>query len=147
MTTATADAAATELVITRSFDATPEQVFDAWCSPKLAKWIGPGKVRAEVEMMEARVGGRYRIKMNTPDGATPMVGGVYREITRPTRLAFTWTWEHEKHEMLITLSFRAVGKKTEMTLHQQNIASAERRDNHKQGWGGSFDKLAEFLAG
>jgi hypothetical protein len=33
-----------------------------------------------------------------------------------------------------------------MTLLHENFANAERRDSHKNGWTGSFEKLAECLA-
>ena len=143
-----ADASVPPLVMTRTFDAPPERVFDAWLSgADLGQWIGPRGVRAEAQTLEARVGGRYRIVMHTPDGVNPAVGGVYRELKRPSRMVFTWVWEHEKHETLVTLTFKPVGKKTEMTLRHEGFAAVERRDSHNNGWTGSFDKLAEFLAG
>src|SRR5688572_22323983 len=86
--------ASTTLVMKRSFDAPREKVFDAWMDPKqLGKWMGPSGVRAEAPLLEPKVGGRYRIVMHLDSGATPAVGGVYREIARPDRLVFTWAWE------------------------------------------------------
>jgi uncharacterized protein YndB with AHSA1/START domain len=135
------------LELKQVFDASPEEVFSAWLDAgRIAKWMGPKGVQAEAQVLEPRVGGRYKIFMRTPDGANPTVGGVYREIERHRRLVFTWTWEHDKQETLITLNFRAVGKKTEMTLLHENFANTERRDSHKHGWTGSFEKLAECLA-
>ncbi len=135
------------LVLTRTFDAPPQRVFGAWLDPaQIEKWIGPRGVRGETQLLEPRVGGRYRIQMRTPDGSDPVVSGVYREIVPPSRLVFTWTWEHERHEMLISVTFRAAGRETEMTLRQENFASAERRDSHGHGWTGSFDKLAEMYS-
>jgi uncharacterized protein YndB with AHSA1/START domain len=142
------------LLITRTFNAPRERVFDAWTDPKqIAKWIGPRTVRPEVKEMSAKAGGRYRIHMRRDDGADgPMVGGQYREIVRPERLVFTWMWEsahpmgHEGHETTITLTFRDIGGKTEMTLRQEIFDSKDSRDSHNQGWTASFDKLAEMLA-
>ena len=70
-----------------------------------------------------------------------------RKMTYNSRLVFTWVWQHDKQETLVTLSFRALGKRTEMTLLHQHFANAERRDSHQHGWGGSFERLAELLAG
>jgi Activator of Hsp90 ATPase homolog 1-like protein len=62
-------------------------------------------------------------------------------------LVFTWMWVHEAQETLVTLTFKAAGKGTEMTLQHTNFASAERRDSHNNGSTGSFDKSAEVLTG
>ena len=134
------------LEITRTFDVEPGRVFDAWLSEAWGAWAGPGPVRGDVVQMEAKVGGRYRVAMHLPDGKTLVVGGVYREIVRPVKLVFTWKWEHEDVETLVTLLFRAVGSKTEMFMRHEGFSAEERRASHASGWSGTFDKLAAFLA-
>ena len=142
------------LIMTRSFDAPRERVFDAWLDPaQIGTWIGPRSIRAEARELTPRVGGRYRIHMRRDDGASgPVVAGIYREIVRPERLVFTWAWEtaHSQgmpgDETLITLTFRERGSKTEMTLRHEGFPAKESRDSHDKGWNGSFDKLAETLA-
>jgi uncharacterized protein YndB with AHSA1/START domain len=138
------------LVMTRMFDAPRERVFDAWLDPEqVSRWMGPRGVRARADRLEPKVGGRYRIVMQLDSGQTPTVGGVYREIRRPERLVFTWAWEGSHpsgtggHETIVTLTFRDVGGKTEMTMRHEGLANAEERDSHNHGWIGSFDKLAE----
>ena len=140
------------LLITRTFNAPREAVFDAWLDPKqIGKWIGPRNISAEAKELTAKPGGCYRIFMRGSDGKGPIVGGVYREIVRPERLVFTWMWEtgHPMglagHETLVTLTFRELGAKTEMTMRHEHFESKEARDSHNQGWSGSFDKLAEVL--
>ena len=142
------------LVITRSFDAPRERIFDAWLDPaQIAKWIGPRSIRAETLESSAKVGGLYRIHMRGTDGSDgPIVSGVYREIVRPERLVFSWAWEtaHSQgmagDETVVTLIFRERGGKTEMILRHEGFATKESRDSHDKGWNGSFDKLAELLA-
>jgi uncharacterized protein YndB with AHSA1/START domain len=150
---AQAKSADLSLLLTHVFDAPPERVFDAWLDPKqLAKWIGPRAIRAEVKELSAKKGGKYRIHMRGADGNGPIVGGEYREIQRPERLVFTWAWEGAHpagvagHETTVTLTFRAKGKQTEMTLRHEIFESTGARDSHNQGWNGSFGKLAEHLA-
>jgi uncharacterized protein YndB with AHSA1/START domain len=141
------------LVLKRTFDASREQVFDAWIDPKqLGAWMGPRQVlRADVPVSEPRVGGRYRIIMHLESGQTPAVGGVYREIARPERLVFTWAWEGNlpggmsNHETLVTLTFRDIGGKTEMTMRHEGFEAESARESHTHGWTGSFEKLEEFL--
>jgi len=142
------------LVMTRSFDAPRERVFDAWLDPsQIGKWIGPRNIRAEAMELTPKVGGRYRIHMRRAEGGDgPIVSGVYREIVRPERLVFTWAWEtgHSQgmpgDETIVTLTFRERDGKTEMTLRQEGFPTKESRDSHNHGWDGSFDKLAETLA-
>ncbi|HVC01818.1 MAG TPA: SRPBCC domain-containing protein [Steroidobacteraceae bacterium] len=138
--------AALSLEITRRFEAPPERVFDAWLSRAWGDWIGPAAIRGEIKLLEARVGGRYRIVMHRPDDEPLTVEGVYREIVRPTKLAFTWTWIHAERETLVTLTFRPVGTGTEMMIHHEGFSDVERRDGHNNGWNGTFDKLAASLA-
>ena len=137
---------ALSLEITRRFEAPPERVFDAWLNTSWGEWIGPRAVKGEVELLEPRVGGRYRIVMHRPDDKPLTVEGVYRTIERPTKLAFTWTWVHEERETLVTLTFRPDGKGTAMTIHHEGFSTTDRRDGHNNGWNGTFDKLADYLA-
>jgi uncharacterized protein YndB with AHSA1/START domain len=143
------------LVLTHSFDAPRERVFDAWLDPAaIGKWIGPRVIKADVKELVPKVGGRYRIHMKGADGSEgPVVSGTYREIVRPERLVFTWSWEtphpHSKagHESLVTITFKERGGKTEMTLRHEHFESNEARDSHNQGWNASFERLAELLTG
>jgi uncharacterized protein YndB with AHSA1/START domain len=134
------------LSMTRTYDAPPERVFDAWLSKSWGEWVGPREVRGEVALLEPRVGGRYRVIMHLPDGKTLAVGGTYREVARPTKLVLSWKWEHEEQDTLLTLTFRARGKGTELTLRHEGFATPERRDSHNSGWSGTLDKLATSLA-
>ena len=140
------------LTLTRILDAPRDAVFRAWVDPAhIARWIGPRSIKAEVDKMDARPGGAYRIVMHGPTGEAYTVRGIYRELAPPERLVFSWGWEDEtsrpRHETVVTISFRAVGDKTEMTLRHEWFESKEARNNHDHGWSGSFDKLAEVLAG
>jgi len=139
------------LTMTRRFAAAPDEVFAAWTDPRrIGRWIGPRGVTAEATKLDARPGGAYCIAMTMPSGEIRTVRGVYREIRPPERLVFTWAWDGDDgkpgHESLVTLTFKPVGRETEMTLRQERFASREARDRHEHGWTGSFDKLAEALA-
>jgi uncharacterized protein YndB with AHSA1/START domain len=140
------------LTMTRVFDASPAAVFRAWTDgAEIGRWIGPRSVKAVVKTMDARQGGSYAIAMHLDSGKISMVRGSYREVKPAERLVFTWAWDDEAGkpgpEMLVTVTFRAMGKQTEMSLKHQRFPSREARDSHNTGWTGSFDKLAEVLAG
>jgi uncharacterized protein YndB with AHSA1/START domain len=149
MATATAPAAelSATLTMTRRFEATPQRVFEAWLDPEqVAQWMGPRGFRADVNQLDARTGGAYAITMHMSDGSSVQVSGIYKEITRHTRLVFTWKWQNDMQDTQVTLTFKPVGKATDMTIEHTGFANREQRDNHNQGWTGCLDKLAELLA-
>ena len=138
----------TTLVITRLFDAPPARVFDAWLDrEEWQAWIGPEGVECEVPVLEPRVGGRYRLTMRMANGDTIPVAGVFQVIDRPTTLAFTWGRDGDpSRDSLVTLSFARKGDKTELTLRQEGLGSAENRDGHGKGWNSALNKLDRYLA-
>jgi uncharacterized protein YndB with AHSA1/START domain len=146
---AEAASASTSLEITRRFDAPPERVFDAWLGVEWGQWLPPGGASCQVTTIEPRLGGRYRVTMNMPDGRVVQGSGVYREVVRPSRLVFTWFADYNSQETLITVTFRPDGAGTMMSFRQDGFPSSELRDRYHNGWGGndgSFQKLAAFLA-
>ncbi len=144
-----ADIAETTLLLSHRFEATPERVFDAWVTKAWGEWLGPKDFRCEVTEIDARPGGRYLVAMRRPDGSPVKVTGVYREVTRPQKLVLTWKGDYHPSETLITVTFRADGSGTLMTLKQEGFTDAQHRNGHRQGWageGGCFEKLATLLA-
>jgi uncharacterized protein YndB with AHSA1/START domain len=137
----------TVLEITRVFDAPPERVFAAWLErEQFQAWIGPEGIDCEVELLEPQVGGRYRLVMNTPERVIP-VSGVFKSIEPSRRLVFTWGWEGDPiRQSIITLTFRAIGTKTELTLRQEGLGSVESRDGHVRGWTSALNKLDRHLS-
>lgn len=80
------------LTVTRRFAATPEQVFDAWIDPATARrWLFSAPngevVRCEID---ARPGGGF-VVTDRRDGQDIDHVGRFREVARPTRLAFTFS--------------------------------------------------------
>jgi uncharacterized protein YndB with AHSA1/START domain len=140
------------LTLTRIIAAPREAIFAAWLDPALlARWLGPAPVAAEIDRLEPWQGGAWRVRMRRPDGAVHIVGGVYRAIVPPERLVFTWTWGSEAaalnlgRESLVTLTFAARGGGTEMTLRHERFANRESLLSHRQGWTGTFDRLAALV--
>jgi len=139
----------TRLEISRRFDAPPEHVFDAWLTKSSGEWLSPAGAHCEMTALEPRVGGRYQMRVTTLDGRTIEISGAYHEIARPQRLVLTWIDHYNKLETIMTLTFRPDGAGTIMIVRQDGFPEAGVRDRYNNGWtsaGGSFDKLAAFLA-
>lgn len=136
-----------ELVITRTFDAPRDLVYQAWTEPeRLMKWWGPGGFTGTASEVDLRVGGNWRACMRSPEGVEHWSHGVYREIEPPERLTMTFTWdEPDATETLIALTFENDGARTRMTFRQSPFDSAESRDGHREGWTGSFNDLGAYV--
>jgi uncharacterized protein YndB with AHSA1/START domain len=138
------------LEIERVLPATPEVVFGTFTEPELPKWWGPeGYAVANLEF-EPRVGTRYRIEMQPPEGDSFHLTGEFREVDPPDRLSYTFVWEPpdpDDVETLAELSFRDLDGSTEVRFTQGPFKTEARRDLHREGWSDSFDKLERLLGG
>jgi uncharacterized protein YndB with AHSA1/START domain len=136
------------LTIKRRFKAPPAKVYGAWTDPeKMSQWMGPAAVQTVHAECDARVGGRYAIRMIMSGGKEHDVSGVYREIIPNEKLCFTWAWKDTpERESLVTVTFRDDGGGTLMTLHHERFFDEDARDRHDAGWTGTMERLEKFLA-
>ena len=133
----------TDLTINRTLAFPVERVWGAMTDPAaLAAWFWPQRFSPTAEV-DLRVGGRYRI-----DG--PAVGmavsGEYVAVEPPRRLVFTWLWDGETEETLVTVDLTATETGTELSLRHERFADAEAAKSHAQGWDDCLDRLPEWLA-
>lgn len=139
-----------ELVIMRVFNAPREVVWRAWTDPKHAvRWWGPKEYPATDLEMDLRPGGIWRGRLRSPtDGSELSHKGVFREVTPPERLVFTFSWDEDGErglETLVTITFADQGDKTLMEFRQIPFQSVEERDGHRYGWGSAFERLDAAL--
>ena len=137
------------LKITRTLHHSREKVFDAWVDPKaLTRWFAPSDdYTVVVPTLEARVGGRYVVEMRRSDGHVSKAVGTYRALDRPSKLVFTWGWEHEPGagETLVTVELIERGRTTELVLTHERFPTEESREQHNQGWTGCLNRLEAAL--
>ena len=136
------------LSIKRRFKAPPQKVFSAWTDPeKVKRWMGPGEVKTIRAENDVRVGGRYRILMQTPAGEEHDVSGVYREVIANEKLVYSWAWKSmPERESLVTVTFKPDGDGTLLTLTHEQFLDEAARDSHQGGWNGALVKLEKYLA-
>jgi uncharacterized protein YndB with AHSA1/START domain len=78
------------LVVRRTIGASPERVFDAWTKPeRLRLWWGPRDVTCTAAEVDLRVGGRYRIANQFPDGRVVWISGQFECIEPPRLLVYS----------------------------------------------------------
>jgi uncharacterized protein YndB with AHSA1/START domain len=138
------------LEMVRALPVAPARVFAAFSDPgELAKWFGPEGFNVGSLDSDPRVGGTYRIEMQPPEGDPFYLGGEFREVDPPGRLAFTFAYEDpdpDDVENLVELSFRDHGESTEVVLTQGRFKTEARRELHRDGWTDSFIRLAQVVS-
>ncbi|MFA6288182.1 MAG: SRPBCC domain-containing protein [Opitutaceae bacterium] len=78
-----------EIVSTRAFDFSLEQVWEAWTNPVLlAQWWGPNGFTNTFAEFDLRPDGHWRFVMHGPDGRDYQNHSIFREITYRSRIVF-----------------------------------------------------------
>jgi uncharacterized protein YndB with AHSA1/START domain len=136
----------TTLRLERLIASPPEILFALWTEPaQLITWWAPEGYEPSVDALDTRPGGRWRTTLRRSDGSMLATSGVYRVVEPPRRLAFSWAWEDEGgtrgHETEVVVNFEAAPGGTRLVLVQRRFASKQVRDNHRNGWSASFDRL------
>lgn len=136
------------LSVSKTINAPIEKVFDAWLDPKmLAQFIlpMPGMPQPEVEN-EPEQGGSFTIVMHVGEDQVPHTG-KYLEVTRPTRLVFTWASPCSTDGSTVTLNFsQADDDKTNVELTHVRFIDEETRSDHEGGWTNILEALSEIMS-
>jgi uncharacterized protein YndB with AHSA1/START domain len=133
----------TELHIRRTLTAPPDRVWRALTDPAaLAAWFWPRRFAPTAEV-DLRVGGRYRI---AGPGVGLAVAGEYVTVEPPQRLVFTWRWDGEPDETLVTVVLTANGEHTDLAVTHERFTGDAQRDDHAKGWSDCLDRLPAWLA-
>ncbi|MFH8385286.1 SRPBCC domain-containing protein [Kitasatospora sp. NPDC018058] len=142
----TADTDLGELTITRVFDAPRERVFKAFTDPdQLSRFWSPVGTSLPVDKIkvDARPGGVFEtVMVADADGTEYPMSAVYLDVVEPEKIAFTVTGAG----LVSTMTFSDLDGKTELVLHQTNVAAMFRSPEAVAGLNSSFDRLVELLA-
>ena len=139
------------LNMTRFIRAPREKVYDAFATEAgLAAWMGPRGMKVRTAKADPRVGGAWRVEIHNRDGFTLVVGGQYKQLQRPSHIAYTWKWEGEQSPMphietLIEVTLNEKDGGTEMHMTHSGFPAAAAREGHQQGWISTFNRLNDYL--
>lgn len=143
----------TEIMLSRTFDAPRELVFEACSRPEHVKnWWGPRGSDVTVLEMDFRPGGTWRFLQRMPDGNTYPFKGEYREIVPPERVVQTFIFDVEPYsayESVETATYSEENGKTTISVVVR-YQSIEHRDGviasgMESGARETYDRLAEYL--
>ncbi len=151
------------LKITRIFNAPRERVWQEWTNADLVKcWWGPKDYTSPYARLDVHEGGKYLTCMRGPDGKDVWSTGTFKEIQEPNRIVYSDSFadEHGNQvpatyygmgtdiplELEVELTLEDLGGKTRMTLEHCGLPAGEIRDQTREGWNQSFDKLEDCLS-
>ena len=133
-----------ELVVTRTFAATPVALWRAWTEAELFRqWWVPKSFPITLLSCEidARTGGGYRLEFANPNGGEPMAFfGTYTTVELHAKLA--WTNDETPDGAVTTVTFTREGARTVVAVSNL-FPTKEACDEEIQG--GAADGLPESL--
>jgi uncharacterized protein YndB with AHSA1/START domain len=133
------------LIIRRVVRASAERCFEAWTTPsQLRAWWGPRGVKCSEASVDLRVGGRYRIGNELPNGAIVIIEGAFEVIEPPSKLVYTWIVDGGPEER-VTVRFEKQNGATEVIIVHDGIRDEPTQKTHEQGWLGCLDGLEAHL--
>ncbi|APD87258.1 hypothetical protein BM527_14810 [Alteromonas sp. Mex14] len=140
-----------EFKIDVTLDASLPFVFAAFHEPEyLSEWFAPGDCSVTQIMCDFKEGGRYRIKMMDPSGIEMSLTGEYVTILANEQLSFSWAWEDDIEESIITtvdIHFEeAEGNNVRLVLLQQGFVNKQECEQHNYAWMSCLEKLAVLAA-
>jgi uncharacterized protein YndB with AHSA1/START domain len=143
-----------EVVITRTFNATRDLVFETYTKPELVRrWLlGPGDWTMPVCEIDLRVGGRYRFVWRHADGRQMGMGGEYREVAAPERIVSSELFDEDwtSGEAVTTLVLTEKGGRTTavstVLYSSQAARDAVLKTPMADGMEAGYVRLDELLA-
>jgi uncharacterized protein YndB with AHSA1/START domain len=124
----------------REFEYAAEAVYEAWVSEETV--VAP-VTRIEKDV---RVGGHYRLFVEM-ENFTGVMDAEYQEIEPGRKLVYTWEWNNDGEETVVTVYFIPRGDGCLVKLTHGTFEKQDSFDRHAFGWGNYFDGLEKQLGG
>lgn len=127
------------ILVTRSFKAPRQRVFDALTRmDQVPRWFQSKQMSLESYEADLKIGGSYRYVFRRPGGRKIEMRGIYKEIEAPNRLVYTETYDFSPLTLLVTTVLDEAQGKTVLT---QTIVYASKQERD-----GDFDAVATSTA-
>ena len=137
----------------RTFEATPEEIWEAWTDPdSAAQWWHPRGMTTPRESVDidARIGGTYTYTMvNDATGEKVITGGVYLEVAPYERLVFTWgvPGGDPDDTPIVAITLEPAVDGTRMTFDLRGVDGTKGDGFFYDAWLEALDCLEDYLVG
>lgn len=133
----------------RVLKAPPMRIYRAFIeADALAKWLPPHGFTCQVEQLEARVGGHFRMAFTQfGNGHSHAFGGEYLELEPGKRIRYTDSFDDPNLPgvMHVTVILTGVVCGTELVIVQEGIPAAIPVEMCYLGWQESLAQLAALV--
>lgn len=153
-TTITVDSKVPLVRIVREFDAPREKVFRAHTDSELVKqWLGPRRLKMEIDHYDVRTGGSYRYVHSGDDGVEHWFHGSFHEVRPNEVIVQTFTYEPYPDQVALErCEFEDLGGGRTRLTATSLVDSFEARDGFvasgmEYGVREGYERLDELLAG
>lgn len=136
-------------VIERTYNASPQRVFDAWADPVAkAQWFGPPE--KPDYSLDFRVGGREHLTVHVPDRPTFTMDAVYQDIVPGHRIIHAYDMHMDGVRISVSLATIEVephGEGTRLTLTEAGVYldGHDTPQQREHGTIGLMDALGAFV--
>jgi uncharacterized protein YndB with AHSA1/START domain len=139
------DTSTNSIVLTRTFSASREQVFDAWSQPQhVSLWWDPHGRPLKDCAIDLRPNGAFKFVLDG-EHPVPAFAGFYKEIVRPKHLVF------EAFGAIGRITLESVNGRTLLTVAIQCASSEHLKQFLQQGidkgTAQTLDNLVAYLGG
>ncbi len=148
----------------RTYDASPETIWDLWTTASgIEAWWAPDGFTTDVQDLELRPGGRlvYAMTATGPEQVAFMkVAGMrlttvsrrtFTEVSRPNRLAYLsqidFVPDHDAYEHLTVVDMEPAGERTKVTMTVDPMHDEEWTGRLVAGRNNELDNLARVVEG
>jgi uncharacterized protein YndB with AHSA1/START domain len=133
----------------RVIRAPAERLYRAFLDPDaVCKWMPPFGFTGQVQAMDVRVGGQYRMSFtNFSNGQSHSFGGTYLELVPNERIRHNDRFDDPNlpGEMVTTITFTPVSCGTSVAIEQAGIPAVIPTEACYLGWQESLVMLAQLV--
>ena len=133
----------------RVFKAAPKKIYRAFIDADAqAKWLPPYGFTCNVDHLDAKVGGTYKVSFtNFSTGKSHSFGGKYLELVQNKHIRYSDQFDDPNlpDEMTTTVTIKKVSCGSDVTIVQEGVPDVIPAEMCYLGWQESLEQLAKLV--
>ena len=131
------------------FKAAPKKIYRAFLDADAqAKWLPPYGFTCNVDHLDAKVGGTYKVSFtNFSTGKSHSFGGKYLELVQNKHIRYSDQFDDPNlpDEMTTTVTIKKVSCGSDVTIVQEGVPDVIPAEMCYLGWQESLEQLAKLV--